>query len=88
MTLEQWQTQLRRQFGRTQNFTIKNVGANAAYSDFLVTNPASRRTYRVTIRGVKTGDNVCTCADFYSNTLSTSSSRWPGWNGLGRRARN
>ena len=71
MTLEEWQTQLRRQFGREQKFTLKNVGENLAYSDFLVTNPQSRRTYRVTIRGVNVGDNACTCADFATNTLGT-----------------
>ena len=71
MTLEEWQTRLRRQFGREQNFTLKNVGENLAYSDFLVTNPESRRTYRVTIRGVNVGDNACTCADFATNTLGT-----------------
>jgi len=71
MTLEEWQTKLRRQFGREQNFTFKNVGPNAAFSDFLVTNPESRRTYRVTIRGKNLGDNACTCADFATNTLGT-----------------
>jgi superfamily II DNA or RNA helicase len=71
MTLEEWQTQLRRQFGREQKFTLKNVGENLAYTDFLVTNPQSRRTYRVTIRGTNVGDNACTCADFATNTLGT-----------------
>ena len=71
LSLEVWQTQLRRQFGRTQNFTCKNVGASVAFSDFLVTNPESRRTYRVTVRGVNPGDNTCTCADFATNTLGT-----------------
>jgi hypothetical protein len=71
MSLEEWQTQLRRQFGREQKFTFKNVGENLAFSDFLVTNPASRRTYRVTIRGTATGDNACTCPNFATNTLGT-----------------
>ena len=71
MTLEQWQAHLRRQFGREQQFTLKNVGPNPAFSDFLVTNPESRRTYRVTIRGMNTGDNACTCPDFATNTLGT-----------------
>jgi superfamily II DNA or RNA helicase len=71
MSLEEWQTQLRRQFGREQKFTFKNVGDHPAFSDFLVTNPASRRTYRVTIRGTAVGDNTCTCPDFATNTLGT-----------------
>lgn len=71
MSLEEWQTQLRRQFGREQKFTFKNVGDQLVFSDFLVTNPASRRTYRVTIRGTAPGDNACTCPDFATNTLGT-----------------
>jgi superfamily II DNA or RNA helicase len=71
MTLEEWQTKLRRQFGREQNFHLRNVGPNVAFSDFLVTNPESRRTYRVTVRGTGPGDNACTCADFATNTLGT-----------------
>ena len=71
MSLEEWQTQLRRQFGREQQFQFKNVGEQIAFSDFLVTNPASRRTYRVTIRGTAPGDNTCTCLDFATNTLGT-----------------
>ena len=71
MSLEEWQTQLRRQFGREQKFTFKNVGENLAFSDFLVTNPTSRRTYRVTIRGTAVGENACTCPDFATNTLGT-----------------
>ncbi len=71
MSLEEWQTQLRRQFGREQNFRLKNVGANPAFSEFLVTNPESRRTYRVTVRGPEPGDNACTCPDFATNTLGT-----------------
>ncbi|MCE9562936.1 MAG: DEAD/DEAH box helicase [Planctomycetes bacterium] len=71
MPLEEWQTQLRRQFGREQKFTLKNLGDNQAYSDFLVTNPESHRTYRVSIRGTQPGDNACTCPDFATNTLGT-----------------
>lgn len=71
MSLEEWQTRLRHQFGREQTFTLKNVGVNAAFSDFLVTNPESQRTYRVTVRGTNPGDNACNCADFTTNTLGT-----------------
>ncbi|WP_439628518.1 DEAD/DEAH box helicase [Gemmata sp.] len=71
MTVEEWQTRLRRQFGREQKFTLKNVGGGLAFSDFLVTNPESRRTYRVTVRGTAPGDSACTCPDFATNTLGT-----------------
>ena len=71
LTLEEWQIALRRQFGREQAFRWKNVGEEVTFSDFLVTNPESKNTYRVTIRGAKAGDNACTCADFATNELGT-----------------
>jgi hypothetical protein len=39
MDVKAWQTQLRRQFGRAQSFTLKNLGDQAVFSDFQVTNP-------------------------------------------------
>ena len=56
MSLEDWQVQLRKQFGRDQAYVLKNKGDRKAFSDFLVTNPESRRTYRVTVRGTLPGE--------------------------------
>src|SRR5688500_15363285 len=64
MSLEAWQTELRRQFGREQPFTLKNVGRDLVFSDFLVINPQSDSTYDVRIRGTEPGDNYCSCPDF------------------------
>ena len=71
MTLEAWQVDLRRQFGREQKFKVKNVGGQPVFSEFEVTNPQTKRTYRVAIRGSGLGDNHCTCPDFSVNTLGT-----------------
>lgn len=71
MSLEAWQIELRRQFGRQQDFELKNLGEHAIFSEFDVTNPNSQRTYRVHIRGTQPGDNYCACADFATNTLGT-----------------
>ncbi len=71
MSLEDWQIELRRQFGREQNFRIENVGNHPIFSIFHVTNPQSNNTYRVHIRGVEPGDNYCSCPDFATNTLGT-----------------
>jgi len=71
MSLEDWQIELRRQYGREQPFVLRNVGDELIFSDFEVTNPQSKNTYRVTIRGRHLGDNVCTCPDFATNTLGT-----------------
>jgi superfamily II DNA or RNA helicase len=71
MSLEQWQRELRRQFGRQQDFLLKNAGDHPVFSEFLVTNPGSGRTYRVRIRGPEPGDNLCSCPDFATNELGT-----------------
>jgi superfamily II DNA or RNA helicase len=71
MSLEDWQRELRRQFGREQNFTLKNLGSQPIFSEFEVTNPQSKRTYRVHVRGRNPGDNHCSCPDFATNTLGT-----------------
>ena len=71
LTLEEWQTALRRQFGREQKFKLQNVGDDPIFSEFLVTNPQSGSAYRVVVRGQRPGENFCTCPDFATNTLGT-----------------
>ncbi len=71
LSVEEWQIALRRQFGRAQNFRLKNVGKEAMFSEFDVTNPATKKTYRVAIRGSRLGENYCACPDFAVNTLGT-----------------
>ena len=71
MSLEEWQIQLRRQFGKEQSFALKNLGAEPIFSEFEVTNPESKRSYRVHIRGSRPGDNHCSCPDFTTNNLGT-----------------
>lgn len=71
MTLEQWQIELRRQFGKEQKFKLKNIGKEQLFSEFEVTNPQSGRSYRVAIRGMGLGENYCSCPDYAVNTLGT-----------------
>jgi superfamily II DNA or RNA helicase len=71
MSLEDWQIELRRQFGREQPFLLKNLGEERVFSEFEVTNPVSRSAYRVVVRGERPGDNCCSCPDFATNTLGT-----------------
>lgn len=47
----EWQRGLRRQFGREQSFLLENLGVDPFFSEFRVTNPASKSSYRVAIRG-------------------------------------
>ncbi len=71
MSLEDWQVTLRRDFGRTQSFRLKNLGDEPLFSEFEVTNPETKRTYRVAIRGHALGENYCSCPDYATNTLGT-----------------
>ena len=71
MDVADWQTALRRQFGREQGFGLDNLGSEPVFSDFVVHNPASNSRNRVSIRGSGLGQNFCTCADFATNDLGT-----------------
>lgn len=71
MDLKQWQIALRKEFGVEQNFRLKNIGDDLIFSEFIVTNPKTKGEYRVAIRGLKCGDNYCSCPDFAVNTLGT-----------------
>jgi superfamily II DNA or RNA helicase len=66
-----WQTGLRRQFGREQDFGLENLGHAPVFSDFRVSNPVSGTRYRVAIRGAAPGQNFCSCPDYATNDLGT-----------------
>ena len=69
MPLEQWQIALRKQFAQKQDFHLKNIGDEAIFSEFIVTNPQTGGQYRVAVRGQRLGENYCSCPDFAVNTL-------------------
>ena len=71
LPVDDWQRELRRQFGREQRFGFENLGDDPVFSEFAVYNPDSRRRYRVVIRGDQPGDNRCSCPDFSTNDLGT-----------------
>jgi len=66
-----WQRALRRQFGREQSFDLENIGAEPIFSEFRIGNPQSKSSYRVAIRGLRPGDNFCSCPDYATNELGT-----------------
>ena len=58
MTVEQWQTELRRQFARDgkQKFTIKYLGGeHPVFGDYSVKNLLSGGSYKVALRSGKPG---------------------------------
>ncbi len=66
-----WQRGLRRQFGREQAFGIENLTSEPFFSEFRVSNPVSKSSYRVAIRGLGPGGNFCSCPDYSTSELGT-----------------
>lgn len=71
MTLDQWQVVLRKQIARESGLRIRNVGDHPVFSNFKVTNPKTKKSYRVFIGGEALGMSYCSCPDFAVNALGT-----------------
>jgi len=67
----EWQRGLRRQFGREQTFGLENLTGEPFFSDFRVSNPVSKSSYRVAIRGLGPSGNFCSCPDYSTSELGT-----------------
>ena len=67
----EWQALLRKQYAHIQKLKVKNIGKECFYSDFLVSNPHTKSTYKVAIRSVSEPLNFCECLDFKTNKLGT-----------------
>ena len=71
LSLEAWQMALRRQFAETHSFAIENLGKEPVFSDYRVTNPENRNSYKVSIRDNEHSFHFCSCYDFKTNGLGT-----------------
>jgi hypothetical protein len=67
----EWQALLRKQYAHIQKLKVRNVGKEIFYSDFQVTNPHTKSSYKVSIRSVTDPQNFCECLDFKTNKLGT-----------------
>lgn len=59
----------REERSRTERMTVRPAEPNVLWTDYLVTNAVSGKTYRVALRGWEPGDSYCSCPDFRKNTL-------------------
>src|SRR5258707_3456625 len=66
-----WQRGLRRQFGREQAFGLENLSSEPFFSEFRVSNPVSKSSYRVAIRGLGPGGNFCSCPEYGTSEVGT-----------------
>ena len=71
MSLEEWQLELRRQYGREQDYHLESLDEEKFFGEFRVHNPKSKRSYHLILRGDQPFDNYCSCPDFATNTLGT-----------------
>ena len=71
ISLDEWQTGLRKQFATDQKFKFINMGDHPVYSDFEVLNPETEKRYKVSIRDNVKSYNFCSCPDFKINGLGT-----------------
>ncbi len=61
----------RRLRARKEKFQIQSPPGRAIFGDYQVFSAASKRKYRVALRGLGLFDNYCACPDFAANTLGT-----------------
>ena len=61
----------RQERARTERMSIRSLAPGSLWTDYLVTNAVSGKTYRVALRGRERGDSYCSCPDFRKNTLGT-----------------
>ena len=59
LSVTEWQSGLRKQYAKEQNFKFKNIGSHPVYSDFEVYNPQTEKTYKVSIRDGAESYNFC-----------------------------
>ena len=50
---------------------LENLGGEPFFSEFRVSNPVSKSSYRVVIRGLESGRNSCSCPDYATSELGT-----------------
>jgi superfamily II DNA or RNA helicase len=54
-----------------EKMAVSSAEPAVLWTDYLVTNKASGKSYRVALRGWEPGESYCSCPDFRKNTLGT-----------------
>ncbi len=61
----------RQERASSEKMHVKSQDDTKIWTDYMVTNVHSGKTYRVALRGWERGDSYCNCPDFRKNTLGT-----------------
>jgi hypothetical protein len=61
----------RRERAQTEKMRLKSLNPRELWIDYIITNNASGKSYRIALRGWQPGESYCSCPDFRKNTLGT-----------------
>ena len=62
---------------RTEKMRLKSLNGNELWTDYIVTNAASGKSYRVAFRGWERGESYCSCPDYRKDEdVGTCQARW------------
>jgi len=56
---------------KKEKMRLTTLNKTELWTDYMVTNHASGKSYRVALRGWERGESFCTCPDYRKNTLGT-----------------
>ncbi len=56
---------------KAEKMSVQAADPAKPWTDYVVTNRTSGKSYRVALRGTEPGDSYCSCPDFRNNTLGT-----------------
>ena len=56
---------------QTEKMQVKSLDPGELWTDYMVMNRSSGKTYRVALRGWERGESYCSCPDYRKNTLGT-----------------
>jgi SNF2 family DNA or RNA helicase len=61
----------RQQRAIEEKMRLKSMSPSRLWTDYVITNQASGKSYRIALRGWQPGESYCSCPDFRKNTLGT-----------------
>ena len=61
----------RKERAQTEKMRLKSANPLELWTDYIITNQGSGKSYRVALRGWEPGESYCSCPDFRKNTLGT-----------------
>ncbi len=54
-----------------EKMNLRSIAPNELWTDYIITNDPSGKSYRIALRGWQPGESFCSCPDFRKNTLGT-----------------